>query len=348
VPTAVTSSPTTTYATSDGSTDGVCAEDGSSYYYSETITGDGEEIADEDKPAAIRYISTNMCPNHPYTVTAPNPNVPYGVTKTYEVPLYPRVSSTDTDLTEQGGGVGVLFNGAFLYSAYGGTQYGQVTSYETTAAYKEGNTFDQCGCHASSSTGASYHCHVPPSCLLSQLGQDAASHSPQIGWAADGFPVYGPRGKSGTMLQTCTVSGGTYGTDDCTDDCVGAGSATGGEDWIDDGYTYRYYIIGTYDDGLQCTSPSPEGMSSAEYYPMTSNCLKGCIPPGSSSSGFLGTLPDCSDVTAAGGSFKKGVSDTATPTAISTLSQNTAACSNSAMESLLNSASEGIMLELLE
>jgi hypothetical protein len=97
---------------------------------------------------------------------------------------------------QQGGGVGILFNGAYVFSAYGGPQYGQTVGWSTTAAYAEGYTFDQCGCHASSSSSPSYHCHVPPSCLLNQLGQTTSAHSPQIGWMADGFPVYGPRGKA--------------------------------------------------------------------------------------------------------------------------------------------------------
>ena len=78
---------------------------------------------------------------------------------------------------------------------------------------------------------------IPPNPPISQA-EDA--HSPQVGWAFDGFPVYGPRGPGGVLMQTCTVTGGTYGTDVCTDDCTGY--------WADlgDGYTYRYYILGDY------------------------------------------------------------------------------------------------------
>ena len=67
----------------------------------------------------------------------------------------------------------------------------------------------QCGGHSSSTSSASYHIHVPPSCLMYQLGGwaiDSSAHSPQLGWAADGFPVYGPHGPSGTRMQTCSVS----------------------------------------------------------------------------------------------------------------------------------------------
>ncbi len=35
-----------------------------------------------------------------------------------------------------------------------------------------------------------YHYHGLPTLLLEQLGWSAKRHSPQIGWAADGFPIY--------------------------------------------------------------------------------------------------------------------------------------------------------------
>merc|ERR1719343_636973 len=120
-------------------------------------------------------------------------------------------ASAYISLSEQGGAVGIFFNGAMLYSPYGGSTYGIVTSFQTSAAYVEANTFDPCGCHGSSNSEASYHCHVPPSCLLNQLGQTSSAHSPQIGWALDGFPLYGPRGPSGVMMQKCSITGGTYG-----------------------------------------------------------------------------------------------------------------------------------------
>ena len=210
----------------------------------------------------------------------------------------------------------------------------------------------------SSSARLTIGARIQRACACMRVHVRLCSHSPQIGWAADGFPVcstsmcdlakkcascpafplrqtcchlqvYGPRGKDGAMVQTCSVSGGpppnnqhqstaaahffrffllgsagmppslfgsggTYGTDTCSDDCTGVGSATGGEDWIDDRYTYRCktnqtsffclthihsteladYVIGPHDDGKQCTSPSPLGTSSAEYYPMTAVCLK--------------------------------------------------------------------------
>ena len=49
------------------------------------------------------------------------------------------------------------------------------------------------------------HYHVAPSCLLRQLNQTAGTHSPQVGWMADGFPLYGPLGPTGEAMRRCQV-----------------------------------------------------------------------------------------------------------------------------------------------
>lgn len=270
-----------------------CARDGSDYSYTESVSGD------------TRTIVYNGCPNHPWYQL--NPNYPVMGSTTYNVPAYPQFvgSSTDSgtstanvDISAQGGAVGVFFNAAQLFSPYGGPSYGTVTSYSSSATYAEGNTFDQCGCHGSSTTEVSYHCHVPPSCLLKQLGQASSSgvtsgaHSPQIGWADDGFPVYGPHGPGGVMMQTCTVTGGTYGSDTCTDDCGGFYS----DDDSIDNYVYRYYIQGTYNNGESCDSPGCPSPGE-DYYPHTPVCYRGCCPDGASCSSIL---PACSGTYSAG------------------------------------------------
>ena len=53
-----------------------------------------------------------------------------------------------------------------------------------------------------------------------------------MGWAADGFPVYGPLGPGGVVMQWCDITGGEVGVDVCTDECTGYYS----ED-IGDGFT---------------------------------------------------------------------------------------------------------------
>ena len=58
---------------------------------------------------------------------------------------------------------------------------------------------------------------------------------------ADGFPVYGPHGPSGVAMKTCTVTGGTFGTDVCLDDCGGYYGDTG------DGYLCKHRTVRTQD-----------------------------------------------------------------------------------------------------
>ena len=52
-----------------------------------------------------------------------------------------RPISEAISLSAQGGSVGVLFDGAMLFSAYAG-QPNTLTGYTTSAAYLEGDTFD--------------------------------------------------------------------------------------------------------------------------------------------------------------------------------------------------------------
>ena len=128
-----------------------------------------------------------------------------------------------------------------MYSAFGGPRIGDATSYGSGAPFHEGDTFDECGGHASSTTQSSYHVHVPPTCLLSQLGADNSQHSPQIGWSFDGFPIYGPRGDGGALKKTCTID---PTQDKCLDDCAGLqGTIDLDGAGTSDGYTYRYYIM---------------------------------------------------------------------------------------------------------
>jgi len=194
------------------------------------------------------------------------------------------------DLREQGGSVGVIFDGSQLYSAFAGPNFGYLTSYTNSAPYGEGDTFDLCGGHAAQTTVASYHIHIPPNCLLRQLGATDDAHSPQIGWAVDGFPVYGPRGPNGKMMKTCTVEN----VMPCLDDC--GGLLDRDQTYLADGYKYRYYVQGPYTDGFVNTNPNVYGESEADYYPFTPPCYRGCCPTGVSCSNILNTCTGAAEV----------------------------------------------------
>ncbi|CAK0863062.1 unnamed protein product [Prorocentrum cordatum] len=296
-----------------------CATDGSDYSYTESISG------------VRRKVVTNHCPNHPFYDL--NPNTAVKSSKTYTIPAIPTyvgaatdssTSSAHVDLSAQGGAVGVFFNAAQLYSPYGGPTYGTVTGWANSAPFAEGNTFDPCGCHGSSPTIATYHCHVPPSCLLNQLGQTSSAHSPQIGWAFDGFPVYGPRGPSGTMMQTCTVTGGTYGTDVCTDDCGGYYKV----DSSIDEFVYRYYTLGQYNDGTSCAAPGCASPTS-EFHPTTMMCFRGCCPTGVMCSGGVRRCPSSGTLDGVTGTYAASVPTVNGMSMALGLPTNEAACRHS-------------------
>jgi hypothetical protein len=51
-----------------------------------------------------------------------------------------------------------------------------------------------------------YHYHVYPRCIHTSFADPAGEHSPLIGYAFDGYGIYGPNGEAGkppTDLDTC-------------------------------------------------------------------------------------------------------------------------------------------------
>ena len=262
-------------------TDEQCALDGSDYDYRESID------------ATARYVSTSHCPNHVLGEGTTVNKLP----ATYALPLYPKYDPANpTDLSERAGAIGTLFNGAMLLSGYGGAT--PAVSYQTSAPYLYGDTFDACGCTVQEqalvedlhpeTTLPTYGCHGPPTCLLRQLDAQTYAHSPQVGWAADGFPVYGPRGEHGTLMKACgsTIDG------PCLDACGGYYGPSS-----QDEYVYRYHTTGEAHEAnteAQCAAPNTYG---SEFYPFTPACLAGCVPdelitsscPDCASSGYVQT-----------------------------------------------------------
>lgn len=264
-----------------------CATDGSSYSYTESVSG------------STRTVSFNVCPNHYFDDGNLNPNYAVSGDETYTMPASPMYESSSTvDLSGQGGGVGVTFNGAYVYSAFAGSV--ALTGYSSSATALEGDTFERCGGHSSSTSSAGYHVHIPPSCLLHQLGEVTGDHSKQVGWAPDGFPIYGPRGPDGTLIKLCTESTNTATI--CLDECSGLAMELPAVD----AFTYRYYITGedflegSYSsDPLSASDPiSP--LPTEPYYPFTPMCYKGCCPSGVTCSGSRATIPSCSNSATAG------------------------------------------------
>jgi hypothetical protein len=104
------------------------------------------------------------------------------------------------------GTAAILLNGVSAYNAndgqyvvYNSTASKWVASFSGTwsrnAYFFEGYSFDNCMGHASAGSGTLvnglYHHHTAPTCMFNS---SSTTHSPLLGYAMDGFPIYGPYG----------------------------------------------------------------------------------------------------------------------------------------------------------
>ena len=256
-----------------------CTADGSSASYSETIsTAQG---------VMKRTIVTNGCPNHEsYCTGKPGP-APTCKDKgeqgsdteaiqqdvNVDIPANPILKSSYTpgELDCSMGAIAYALNGIGFYSgAVGYDADGNCPQLDVADPEAEWISFDCCTGH--SDYEAAYHYHFPPSCLLAQANKAAPisdGHSAQVGWAEDGFPIYGPLGPGGVEIRNCGTSGAhsTY----CQDECGGYEGELPGVD----NYKYRYYITGKVGD-LNTLPSTPMPDSEELYYPYTIRCYRGC------------------------------------------------------------------------
>lgn len=302
---------------------GKCDALGHSAYYEESI----------DWLNSRRIIISSGCPNHFSVcqtedcggdlVTLAQPQ-----NFSIQLPLYPEFAISSPDTTCMTGMVGVSLNGVSIEGMQAGLSVcltpeeanwsgaiknGRINCnlhgdsdgilYCGDSVVRDASIYDKCGGHVDHVTGA-YHYNIPPSCLINQLQQswDGNGHSPQIGWALDGFPIYGPLGPNGAVMQRCTsdsVTSNTY----CLDGCNGLKADLPHLD----AFRYRYYVTGPVATGEcsknvtnagQCQRLSDPCCSSVvppiADRPYTIGCFAGC-PTGLDSchlSGERGTIPD--------------------------------------------------------
>lgn len=124
-----------------------------------------------------------------------NPNSIASTSFSYSLPGNPTVAGTPT-CTQ--GTIGFLVTGAKLFNA--------VDAGDRDAAAWEGQ--DKCNGHPQSAGAYHYH-NVPISeqayCLPSGAQDVAGQHSPVVGYAADGFPIYGNLGEGGVPLSNADL-----------------------------------------------------------------------------------------------------------------------------------------------
>ena len=145
----------------------------------------------------LRIIESNGIPNHKVG-RFPNPGNPHSIKPqkyNFRIPLNPQIANKITSLEKPRFNFGIALSG-ILFDPLAREYYlGDLKSewrYEATSgAIKLG--LDTNNAHVQ--PNGSYHYHALPRDLETELElKNENLHSPLIGWAADGFPIYGATG----------------------------------------------------------------------------------------------------------------------------------------------------------
>lgn len=132
------------------------------------------------------YVNSSSIPDYTIGPWPGNPNTPANQNFLVRIPRHP-VANTGTKTATGLGTIGVWTNGVSIYNASDARSYNNLNLWHNNAIAVEGPSFDACLGHPA--PGGNYHHHENASCLY---GADPHRHSALLGFAFDGFPVYGP------------------------------------------------------------------------------------------------------------------------------------------------------------
>lgn len=138
------------------------------------------------------YVSSASIPDYGIGPWPGNPNTASDQNYTFRIPRTPTVNAGTKTVTPLGP-IAVLVNGVVAFNALDGRSYNNLNIWHQDAVVVEGPSFDSCLGHPNA-PGA-YHHHLDPHCLYTA---DATHHSPLIGFAFDGYPIYGEYAYAGT------------------------------------------------------------------------------------------------------------------------------------------------------
>lgn len=113
---------------------------------------------------------------------------------------FPVAASATTAECETGAGsVGYYVNGTSVFNWTDAQSYNNAGVWYTLAPVAEVYDVDICGGHAAN---GEYHHHFYSDCLAELVGDEGDTHSPLYGFAADGYPIYGPWENSGELARS--------------------------------------------------------------------------------------------------------------------------------------------------
>lgn len=148
-------------------------------------------------------IRSHNLPNHPTAVFPDrlrgldgNPNYIQERVTTHRIPLEPKVNANHVAMKNANnndhalpmGPIGVAVNGVVFFNPFDHLL-------DEDAVWR----LDRCCGHPS--PRSQYHYHKYPACVKTPWSDDGAGHSPLIGFANDGFPVYGPYESTGLLAK---------------------------------------------------------------------------------------------------------------------------------------------------
>ncbi len=184
----------------------------------------------------------------------PGPKCPKNVSHNSYFPINPTASTTSCKSGM--GAIGYWENGSSIYQWSDGGSYNNQNIWHTLAPVAEQYDVDICGGHAAN---GDYHHHFHSSCMANQLNDNGTTHSPVYGYAADGYPIYGPWESNGVLAKSSWV----------VRDYANAGSATGcGSVGV-----RNCVLVDQYDISKGTTTATTGPTTSASYTTMSGNNL---------------------------------------------------------------------------
>ncbi len=172
-------------------------------YHAKDSNKDGIENVRLSHDKQFLIMESQGYPNHPTAVypNSGNPNSIRVQNFTFRLPLEPKLADQITRLPM--GPIGTALNGVVFFNPF------EMEGMNAVAGYSE-VWLDSC-CGHPQQTGV-YHYHKYPACVRSPFQDDGKQHSPVIGFAFDGFPLYGPYESDGVFAKDLS---GTQALDVC-------------------------------------------------------------------------------------------------------------------------------------
>jgi len=145
------------------------------------------------------YVTTTCIPSYTIGPWPGNPNTATNQNYVFKITRNP-IENSGTKTATPLGHIGVWSNGVSIFNALDAMSYNNQGVWHQNAQYWEGSGFDNCLGHPNQQ--GEYHHHVNPTCLYDDA--DSLNHSPIIGYAFDGFPIYGAYGYDNAMSPGAT------------------------------------------------------------------------------------------------------------------------------------------------